>query len=306
MPPLFWLDVAALSVSLVIAAALALMVSGFGLGPALNRSFVALALTHVAWAIFSLLMRLTLWLEKGNPLFMSELITLSFALTGICLLIFTVLYLGRQTRWTDLAAVVGLAMVALLCAPLFRYQLVSHPRLDANGATLADVSAWGLVAAILPLVYMAWSLVLFWQERRHTGESYLAASVLILLAGHIMGGASEVRFPITSVAHAFSLALLGYGVVSRQLFNPLRERTAELQHEITERKQVEEALRGSEERYRTLFEHANDAIFVENEDDEILDVNPRACELLGYSREELLTMKVTDLLAPRCGGRSGT
>ena len=68
--------------------------------------------------------------------------------------------------------------------------------------------------------------------------------------------------------------------------------------DITERNKAERALQESEARYRTLFTQAPDAIFLENEHDEILDVNPAACMLLGYSREELLGMRVSDLQAP--------
>lgn len=75
--------------------------------------------------------------------------------------------------------------------------------------------------------------------------------------------------------------------------------------DITERKQAEEALRRSEERYRTLFEQAYDAIFINQLDDQIVDANPRACELLGYTREELLAMKVPDLQAPEVRGQAG-
>ena len=41
---------------------------------------------------------------------------------------------------------------------------------------------------------------------------------------------------------------------------------------ITERKRAELAIRESEQRFRTLFEKANDAIFLENERDEIIEV----------------------------------
>jgi len=71
-----------------------------------------------------------------------------------------------------------------------------------------------------------------------------------------------------------------------------------LVRDITESKQTERALRESEQRYRTLFELANDAIFVETQADQILDVNQHACQMLGYTREELLKMRISDLISP--------
>lgn len=57
----------------------------------------------------------------------------------------------------------------------------------------------------------------------------------------------------------------------------------------------------SENYYRLLFENAYDAIFVETLDGQIVDVNPAACRLLGYTREELLALNVADLLPPTSG-----
>jgi PAS domain S-box-containing protein len=53
----------------------------------------------------------------------------------------------------------------------------------------------------------------------------------------------------------------------------------------------EEALRTSEERFRTLVDHATDAIFLYDEEDIVIDVNRQACEALGYTREELIGMR---------------
>ena len=55
----------------------------------------------------------------------------------------------------------------------------------------------------------------------------------------------------------------------------------------------EDALRTSEERFRTLVDHATDAIFLYDEEGHVLDVNRQACEALGYTRKELLGMHIS-------------
>ena len=60
--------------------------------------------------------------------------------------------------------------------------------------------------------------------------------------------------------------------------------------DITGQKRTVDALRKSEEKYRTLFEMVKDAIFLSDETGKFVDVNQAACESLGYSREELLRL----------------
>jgi len=77
-----------------------------------------------------------------------------------------------------------------------------------------------------------------------------------------------------------------------------------LLNDVTETQKTLEALRRSEEKYRDLFENANDAIFIVDSDLRYLDVNNKAVDLLGYSREELLAMRILDLIPPEQVPRS--
>ena len=66
------------------------------------------------------------------------------------------------------------------------------------------------------------------------------------------------------------------------------------QIDVTERKRAEAALRESEERFRALVEQAVDAVMVHDETGQMLMANARVCESLGYSRDEMLNLHVSD------------
>jgi PAS domain S-box-containing protein len=68
--------------------------------------------------------------------------------------------------------------------------------------------------------------------------------------------------------------------------------------DITGLKRMEDTLRESEKRYRTLFEYAGDAIFILSPEGQILEVNRIACTRLGYTREQLLHMNLSAIDAP--------
>jgi len=60
---------------------------------------------------------------------------------------------------------------------------------------------------------------------------------------------------------------------------------------------MEEALRESEEKYRTLVEQSHDGIYIYNRN-RFLFINDRVCELTGYSKEELLDLDIWQLIHP--------
>ncbi len=68
--------------------------------------------------------------------------------------------------------------------------------------------------------------------------------------------------------------------------------------DITGRKRAEEALQHSEEKFRTLFESATDAIEIIDMQGNFIDVNRTAYERLGYTKEELLSMHLSRLDHP--------
>jgi formate hydrogenlyase transcriptional activator len=65
--------------------------------------------------------------------------------------------------------------------------------------------------------------------------------------------------------------------------------------DISDKKVATIALQESEKRFRMLVEQAGDAFFIHDYSGRILDVNLRACETLGYDRDELLQMSISDV-----------
>lgn len=68
--------------------------------------------------------------------------------------------------------------------------------------------------------------------------------------------------------------------------------------DISDRRKAENAMKESETKYRNLFDHATDAIFVQGINGDILSVNDEACRLLGFTKPELYKLKISDLIPP--------
>ena len=69
--------------------------------------------------------------------------------------------------------------------------------------------------------------------------------------------------------------------------------------DITERVEAEQQLREREEQYRSVFEASTDGLFIQElEDGRVIEVNPAACEMHGFTREEFIGLLPTSFIHP--------
>ena len=144
--------------------------------------------------------------------------------------------------------------------------------------------------------------------RRLKADPLTAPIHIILMTAHrctstlkaqgLEAGADDfLTKPIDNVELAAKLRVM---LRLRAAEHALRRERDHLEETVQERTQE---LREAEYRFRTLFNAASDAIFFNDLEGRLLEVNDEACRLLGYRREELLRLRVTDLVPPEIAAR---
>ena len=138
-------------------------------------------------------------------------------------------------------------------------------------------------------------------ETRHRRKDGTYYDVEISTNGAVCGG-QKLIFCVCRDITERKQAVEALKEAYDQLDRRVEDRTSELvkaneqlQCEIAERVQAEEALRESEKRFRTLFDYAGDAIAIHDLDGHFLEVNQELCKRLGYSLEEMLQMTPMDI-----------
>lgn len=142
------------------------------------------------------------------------------------------------------------------------------------------------------------------EKKKELTESSTKFTYFTFLAGI---GASILIFTIAFVSlikkasHTF--ALENQEISREELEQIVKERTAEISQinqklysKVSELEKMEGNLKSAAEQYRKLFEQAHDAIVIFSpEDHKVIEVNRRACDLYGFSREEFIGLSLKNI-----------
>lgn len=317
MQLLFWVNIGALIITGFISAMLLLLAIGAGIKTAVNRCFAVFVISVLAWSMTLLHLQVSFLTGLWNPELIMQTGGMLFAVSGPLLFSFAVRYTGISKRLYTVLVLVGIAALASMAYPMFTGQVVTDPRFAANGTTIVTVKPLAWFYGSMIVVFFAASFGVLWRKRHDTGDLHIVISPLLFLLGTFLDGLLTLPFPYISLCGAAGMALLGRGVMRRQVFNPLKElnyeletqvrkrtieleqayaevekevddRTSELKLEIEVRAETEAELRESEEKFRTFSEQSPNVIFI-NKRGRIVYVNNRGEELMGYTREEFLS-----------------
>lgn len=265
MPKLLIIDLILLSASFIVSASFNFMVLGVAPRRPLNRAFLAFNTSIIVWIVTAILLRLSLLIGARFPeIGLLQVPGLWINLTSVPLglmcvfsLELTVRFLDRRSTASVLAYRAGLVMAAAVLVLSLGQRMMSVPRMTPGGVFVRDLGIFGWLGSFIGSVYMVWSLILFWQERRRRGEWILPVAIGILWAGFLTSTLFQrptLSMPFTNMS---SVLILGYVVLNRQLFNPLKEHNLLLQKEIRSRIRTEESLKTSLQEKELLLKEVN-------------------------------------------------
>lgn len=207
-------------------------------------------------------------------------------------------------------------LVALLAVMMVTRSLMLRGKVAAASALLV-VTIWivfgvltglsGGIFSVNLILLMVWSVVAGLLLGRGWAIGTAAASSVFALAMALL----EVfelpppkPFPSPPLSRwveltfGMCLAIISLNLTLRSLALAL----SRARHELAVRLEAEEALRRSEERFRTIYDSVNEAVFLHDAaTGAILDVNRKTVEMYGWSREEFLTLDSSDA----CSGEPG-
>lgn len=129
---------------------------------------------------------------------------------------------------------------------------------------------------------------------------WLSKEIICTDSGKCREKVQEMVIPVNGEERVFELQCSPMLDVSEKFSG-----TILMLRDVTQRKEVSARLEESEEKYRTLFDLANDAIYLsDTKTHRFVDFNDMAADRLGYTREELLNLTIEDIHPPMMAAKS--
>ena len=157
----------------------------------------------------------------------------------------------------------------------------------------------GIGTVFTHFFYIPIIIASIWWKRKGIIAALFLAILLILSHIFIRGNVSTIndflRAPI------FLVVSLVTAVLSERIAKGQKalQKSYDKLELLTVRKKAEEALLKSEEKFRSFVDTASDLMNISDKDGNLTDVNEAMVKVLGYSKEELIGMHITQLLTKK-------
>ncbi|WP_051617028.1 PAS domain S-box protein [Desulfonatronovibrio hydrogenovorans] len=159
----------------------------------------------------------------------------------------------------------------------------------------------GVVTGLL-VILSSGGVGLAWRYRQKTSLERLSWAGLYLfgLVVHVL----MLVLMLTLPREIAGPVLSGIALPVLLIYPPATAFLGTLMARRLSRERDREALKESEEKYRVYVENAPLGIFITDGSGNYIDVNPAACQMTGYARDELLSMSIHDLSSPTRPGQA--
>lgn len=222
------------------------------------------------------------------------------------LLCIALLFMPGPTYQTRAIALLSISFVVGVATTFFVGPLSSGPIFLFVFALMAGILL-GTRAALSAIFLNTWALgVICWMIQSgiyaHDFPFFKSTSEMIT---------SVISFSALNIVIAMSVSVLTNGLSSghqkekylievlEQEHQKLKEAKEWLEMEIVDRRQAEEAVRSSEQKYRLLADNVSDVIWVfDIQQRRLTYISPSVLKARGYTPEEALTQSLADILTP--------
>jgi PAS domain S-box-containing protein len=203
------------------------------------------------------------------------------------------------------STVITFGIIGLICAAIITAAIFVSPAVPTF-VQLGSVSKKLLELCLALLFFIAFLCYanLYFKQQSHSPLLWsIIACIIFEALVHVFVFDSQ-SFYDSHWDAAHLLVIIGYffpifGIWGENL---KLQRSSQLQvialeKEITERKKADEALRESESRYRALFDHSLDCVYLHDLEGNFIEANKAALDLLGYQKEEITTHNIASFLS---------